>query len=462
MIAYVIGKDFAIKNTATSTSKKYKIVADRFISENNCTCEITIEYNGRFSDLCNVGEFLYIPSRDVYSNFFQILSAEVDYTNHTATLYGDNNLLWFYSQRARSGPYGRVSEIGQRVEWYLTEITTTGYSRFPVAVKINEIANIRKAGDTTATTAKEAIEKICELFNCEIVFSYLLEDKTVKPYIEIYEKNSGRETGEILTVGKELSELSKNENCTSVVTSVYIRGGIKASKRYEMPSNMYGDADLEIGAVCIANNIPYINRQLSSASNISQMTNPEIVYEYNGNYYRGTTTGTNQPTVTGWETEEGFAVNISATSTIGDEDYIYTALPSYDDGDFFTDNNGRIASRSAWAVYAANVSAALTGFGAEIALKADDLETTEPSEVLAAAIALLNENKNPVITFDCECTKRVTKGAYYTLAVPEEGVYISARCLGFEESETDGTYKPTFGNYLQKENAFEVMARNAR
>ena len=465
MIVYIIGQNFDIKNTAASDSGKYRIVDDRVTMENvSCTCEITIQYKGRFSNLCAAGDYLYIPSRDVYSSFFQIISVDVDYSTKTATLHGDNNLLWLYSQTAYSGglygrKYGRTSEIGQGVEWYLNEFTSN--ARFKYTVKTNEIAGAIKAGDTTASTAKEALQKTAELFDAEIVLSYTLEGGTVNGYLEIYEKRNGLDTGELLTVGKELSELTQTEDVTTVVTSAYVRGGLKASKNYATVADMTADKDIEVGETVIAENVPYSVRTLTTVALPAAITDPTRVYKYNGSYYRLNPLTRERETVTGHRLDSGFAMRLTS-STIGQEDYIYTYLPTYDDGDYYVNTN-RLISRTAWGRFGApDIVASLTGLGAEIAYKADDLETVEQSDVLNAAIAILEEYKTPVVTFDCECNKRVSLGAYYTLVVPDEGVYISARCLSIEESETAGTYNPTFGNYVIKENAFEVMAKNAK
>lgn len=496
MIVYVIGQNFDIKNTAASDSGKYRIVDDRVTMENvSCTCEITIQYKGRFSDLCNVGEFLYIPSRDIYSNFFQIISIDVDYSTKTATIYGDNSLLWLYSQRARSGgPYGCTSYAGKDIEWFLEEFTTE--ARFPLAIKINELSGILRTGTTEATTAKEALDKTAELFNCEIAFSYSLENNTVKPYIEIYEEQNGRETGGILTVGKELSLLSKSEDCTGVISSVYIRGKVKPEKIFaEKPA----DVSFDVGTVYIAQGNPYKVFTLKQVNSPFLMQSKDTVYRL---YVSGSLVGyyfgdpvlasthashTAFTAATGWQVTNGFAAVLENSYIQVDEGYesadaeeaynnqsVITPLPDYDSGDYFaskagnssvseTGHNVRLISRTAWGRFGApDIGASLTGLGAEIAYKADDLETAEQSDVLNAAIAILEEFKNPVVTFDCECNKRVSLGAYYTLVVPDEGVYISARCLSIEESETAGTYNPTFGNYVIKENAFEVMAKNAK
>lgn len=496
MIVYVIGQNFDIKNTAASDSGKYRIVDDRVTMENgSCTCEITIQYKGRFSDLCNVGEFLYIPSRDIYSNFFQIISIDVDYSTKTATIYGDNSLLWLYSQRAgSSGPYGCTSYAGKDIEWFLEEFTTK--ARFPFTIKINELSGILRTGTTEATTAKEALDKTAELFNCEIAFSYSLENNTVKPYIEIYEEQNGRETGELLTVGKELSLLSKSEDCTGVISSVYIRGKVKPKKIFAEDQT---EVSFDVGTVYIAQGNPYKVFTLKQVASPFLMQSKDTVYRL---YVSGSLVGyyfgdpvlasnhaahTSFTAATGWQVTNGFAAVLENSYIQVDEGYetadaeeaynnqsVITPLPDYDSGDYFASKAGntsvserghnvRLVSRTAWGRFGApDIGASATGFGAEIAYKAEDIETATQEDVLNAAIAILEEYKTPVVTFDCECNKRVEIGAYYTLCVPDEGVYISARCLGTEESETEGTYNPTFGNFIVKENAFEVMAKNAR
>lgn len=497
MIVYIIGQNFDIKNTAASDSGKYRIVDDRVTMENvSCTCEITIQYKGRFSNLCNVGDFLYIPSRDIYSNFFQIISTEVDYSTRTATLYGDNSLLLLYSQRAGSGgPYGCTSYAGKSIEWFLEDFTTG--ARFPFTIKINELSGILRTGTTEATTAKESLDKTAELFNCEIAFSYSLENNTVKPYIEIYEEQNGRETGEILTMGKELSSLSKSEDCSGVISSVYIRGKVKPEKIFAEDQS---EVSFDIGTVYIAGGKPYKVFELQQVVTPYAMIEKDVVYRLvvSGStllgYYFGDpvlasnhAAHTSFKAATGWVVTNGFAAVLDDSYIQVDEGYetadaeeaynnqsVITPLPDYDSGDYFASKEGntsvsepghnvRLVSRSAWGRFGApDIGASATGFGAEIAYKAEDIETATQEDVLNAAIAILEEYKTPVITFDCECNKRVEIGAYYTLCVPDEGVYISARCLSIEESETAGTYKPTFGNFIVKENAFEIMARNAK
>ena len=458
MVVYVIGKDFAIKNTAATDNTKYRIIDDRVITSAFSSCELTIEYTGKAAELCDVGDYLYIPSRGVYDGFFQIISTDIDYVAKTARISAESNLLYWYSQRGTGGVFGRISEVGKTISWYLEEFTA---APFPYKIKSNEIPAVGRTGDTSATTAKECLEKVAALFNAEILLSYELEGETVTPYIEIKQATSGTDTGEILTVGREITNFSKSESCADVATSVYIRGGIKASKRYDNVSAMTDDEELEINTVVIAANTPYCNRQLTVALTQAAMVDPLKIYKYSNNYYKGNPTGQNQETVRGWETQEGFAVNLE-NSTIGQEDYVDTPLPAYDDGDYFV-QGGRLVSRSMWARYAADgLGVTQAGFGAEIALNPSDLETVEQSDILAQGIALLDEHKGTTVSYECDCTKRVKFNGFYTLAIPEESIYISARCLEIEESETAGTYRPVFGEYLIKTNAFEVMARNAK
>lgn len=459
MIAHIIGKDFAVKNTATSTSEQYRIIDDSIITSNFCSCELTVGYSGAASEFCEVGDFIFLPGRSGYNNFFQVISLDIDYIAKTVRITAESNLLYWYSQRGTGGVFGHVSEVGKTIEWYLSEFTS---APFPYTILANEIPTTARIGDTTASTAKECIEKTANLFDVDIRMSYSLSGKNIQPYIEIREKTSGHDTGEVLTVGREITSFTKSEDCSNVITSVYLRGGVKASKRYDTVNDMTADENLETGTVVIAGTRIYRNMDVQTASSTSQMTDPNIIYELDGDYYRGRPSGNHFAVLAGVETYNGFGLRLDPVSSIGQDDYIYTPLPTYDNGDYFV-QSGRLVSRSAWAKYAAaNTAATMAGFGAEIALNPGDAETTDQSEVLARAIALMDENKCTAVTYDCECNRRVEYDGYYTLVVPEENIYLTARCLSIEESETAGTFKPTFGEFLDTTNAFEVMAMNAK
>ena len=458
MIAHIIGRDFAIKNTAASGSQKYRIIDDRIITSNFSSCELTVVYDGLASDFCEVGDYLFLPERGGYNNFFQIIRLDVDYIEKTASITAESTILFWYSQRGTGGVFGHVSEVGKTIEWYLSEFTS---APFPYTILANEIPAAARIGDTTASTAKECIEKTASLFGVEIYMSYSLKGTTVQPFLEIRQKTSGRDTGEVLTVGKEITAFSKSEDCADVVTSVYLRGGVKASKRYDTVNDMTADENLETGTVVIAGTRIYRNMAFQTASSTSQMTDPNVIYELDGDYYRGRPSGSGFSVLAGTRTHNGFGLRLDPVSSIGEEDYIYTPLPAYDSGDYFV-YSGRLVSRSAWAKFAAHgTTVTAAGFGAEIALNPGDVETTEQAEVLARAIDYMDANKGTAVTYDCECIRRVEFGAWYTLAIPGESVRLYARCLSIEESETAGTFKPTFGEFLDTTNAFEVMAKNA-
>lgn len=458
MIAHIIGRDFSVKNTATTTSQKYRIIDDKVVTSDFCSCELTVVYTGAAAEFCEVGDFIFLPGRNGYNNFFQIIQLDVDYIEKTVRITAESSLLYWYSQRGSGGVFGHVSEVGKTIAWYLSEFTSAPFS---YSILANEIPSVARAGDTTASTAKEALEKTASLFGVDIRMSYGMSGKTVHPYLEIREKTSGHDTGEVLTVGKDITAFTKSEDCSNVVTSVYLRGGVKASKRYDTVNAMTADAELETGTVVIAGSRIYKNMEFQTASSTSQMTDPNVIYELDGDYYRGRPSGSGFRVLAGTETHNGFALRLDPVSSIGQDDYIYTPLPSYDSGDYFV-YSGRLVSRSAWAKFAAaDTVATMAGFGAEIALNPGDVETTEQAEVLARALAYMDANKGTAVSYECDCVRNVEYDGYYTLVVPEESIYLRARCLSVEESETAGTYKPTFGDFLDTTNAFEVMAKNA-
>lgn len=376
MTVYFIDSHFRQKATATTKGKAARITDDTITQNVNglASCELEIAYTGK-AELGDVGEYIYIPSttrRDAC--FFQIITKEVDYINKTVSYYGDTNFLWFNSQVANDGTYGRVSEVGRTIEWYLDEFTTVN-APFNFHIGTNEIDGKTAIGDTNATTAKEALDKTAALFNCTISFAFVYDGKTITPYIDIYSANGGADTGEILTVGKEINELIETVDCSDVATAVKIRGHI---------------AD-------------------------------------------------------------------------GGDDGTTTNLPEYDSGDYYT-NNGVLFSRSAWYRFGAGAGGSrnTARFGADIILQAQDLETTDAQQVLNTGLAMLEEHKEPSTAFSCKCSRRVSLGGWYTIVVPGEEVYITARCLEIQESKTRGEFSPTFGNFYKSQNAFEVMAKNAK
>ena len=480
MVAHIIGKDFAIKNTATTDSKKYKIIDDRIITSEFSSCELLIAYTGRASEFCVVGDYLLVNE-----NFYQILSIDVDYIEKTIRLTAEANLLFWYSQRGTDGNYGAIAYAGRPITYFLEEFTE---APFPYKIKSNEIAAELRTGDTRASTAKEALENTAALFGVEILLSYQLEGETVAAYFDI--KKSGIETNEILTVGKEITAFSKSESCADIVTSVYLRGKVKPEKVYTSSPQ---DVPYEVGKVYAVQATVYRVCELVQATNTKTMRERDTVYRFVSGqttvgFYFGdpSLASTNAsytafPIATGWVVTNGYAAEMVNSYLEVEEGHenedpeesinhvsVITPLPSYDDGDYFTDvvrleDRSRLVSRLLWGQYAADgLGVTRLGFGAEIALNHEDIETVLQHEVLTYAIALLNEHAGTTTTYECECNKRVKFNGFYTLAIPEESVYISARCLEIEESETAGTYRPVFGEYLVKTNAFEVMARNAK
>lgn len=474
MIVYFIGSDFRQKASATTESEKARVIDDMIVQNVNglSTLELDIQYQERADSLGQVGEFIYIPAetkRD--ASFFQIITKEVDYINKTVSYYADTNFLWFSSQNTkvgiteRDGTYGRVSEIGKTIAWFLDEFLTTS-APVPYTIGVNEISNKLATGDTNATTAKEALDKTAALFGVEIVFSFDFDGSELTPYIDIYERYNGEETGETLTVGKEITELTETVDASEIATAVKIRGVVSSSKDYETEDAMLADTELEIGAVVIAESIPWKIYGLQTATAVNQMTDPTTVYKYNNNYYLGARSGTNQPQLTGWETQNNtFALNLADTYNAyidpWNDKNIITELPEYDDGEYYT-SDGRVYSRSAWYRFGNDGKRDNARFSTDIIIQSNDLDTTDPEQILQTGLALLEVRKEPAITYDCKCLRRVALGSYYTIVVPGENVYITARCLETQKSETRGEFTPTFGNYWKSTNAFEVMARNAK
>lgn len=467
MTVYFIGNDFKQKASATSSSKIARITDDTIKQsvDGLSSCELEIAYTGNADDLGRVGEFIFIPAENRKdANFFQIITREVDYINKRVRYYADTDFLWFSSQNVNDGQFGRVSQVGASILWYLDEFTTSS-SPFSFHVGDYELAGRLKAGDTNASSAKEAINKTAALFNAEITFSYVFDGGTVTPYINIYESGSGSNNSETLTVGKEIAELIESTDCANVATAVRIRGLVKSKKEYANGSEMTADTELYVEDVCITAGVPYKVYDYRVVSNSRMMTDPDTVYKYNNVYYIGKRSGTNQVQAVGWLVDDGFAVNLNAMfgATVDDDKNVVTELPAYDSGDYFVANK-RLFSRSAGARFGAPEYGKRQNayFASDIILQPENLETTDPQQLLDAGIALLDAQKEPAVTFSCKCTRRVTLGNYYTIVVPDEKLFISARCLEIEYSETRGEFTPTFGNYFATSNAFEIMAKNAK
>ena len=458
MTAYFLDGNYTVKAEATTESETRRIVDDLLTQElEAASLDLVVSYEGQ-GNFVTVGEYVYTPEYGL----FQIITLETDYIEKTLTIHAEDTFLWFYSQQIEDGDFGALAEVPQNIEWFLYQwIEYPQLYVYSYKYKLrNSIPDKVRTGDTTASTAKEALQKTAALFDCEIFFSYELENGTLTPYINVVEKRNGQDTNETLTVGQEITELRKTEDCTSIATCVYIKGGLKASKNYDNGNDsMTEDEDLEVDTVVIENNTPYQVLPFVVASSTLEMRDPHTVYKYNGHYYFGDPAGNISDDLQGWETVNGFAI-VLEESLVALDDYVVTPLPEYDSGDYVVDT-GRVISRQAWARFSApGIAYTDWGNGAEIAYNADDVETTDPEEVLTQGIAILNEHKYPVVTYECECNKRVTLGASYTLVVENE--YITARCLSVETSELQGTFKPTFGNYTQKLNAFETMAANIK
>lgn len=467
MIAYFIDNFFKQKSTVDTGSKTARITDDYVVQnvKGSSTIELEVAYKGNVDKIGKEGDFLFVPAANRReASFFQVISREVDYLKKTARFYGDTNLLWLASQNEGAGTYGRVSEFGQPITWYLEEFTADGVP-FRFQIGVNEIGEKTAIGDTNATTAKEALDKTAELFGVEIAFSFTFDGRTLTPYIDIYEEFNGQDTGETLTVGEEITELVETADCSDVATAVKIRGAVSSSKTYETVSEMTADEELEVGSIVVYGSSGYKVFEMSSVSSSALMKDPNKVYKYNGAYYYGTRNGINQPRATGWECQNGFAARLenSFLTTNGQSVTVATNPEAYDDGDYYA-KEGRVYSRAAWGRFGSPEGGRREDgkFGADIIIQAADLETTDPEQVLNAGIAILEQHKQPSISYSCKCVRRVDLGAYYTIVVSDEKVFISGRCLEIAKSETRSEYSPTFGNYYKYANAFEIMAKNAK
>lgn len=462
MIAYFIDNYFKPRGSVATDSKDACTVSDtiRQNVDGVSTCDITIEYTGRADDYGRLGEYLFIPPNTRReASLFQIISRDVDYVRREIIYHGDTNFLWFSSQNTEDGPFGRESTVGQNIAWYLEEFTTSA-APFHYEIGINEISGKLATGNTEGNTAKEALNKTAELFDVEIAFSFTFDGKNIKAYLDIYERFNAHTTGKVLTVGEDLTELNETTDCSNIATAVRIRGNVSSSHSYNNSSDMIADENLEVGSVVITTNgnTPWRVHEMQTVTQTAQMTDPSIVYKISGTGYY-----LNGKSVTGWETANGFAVNISSTSRIGEGNNVVTDLPAYDEGDYYT-GDGRLYSRSAWLRFGAPESGLrrLGRFSCDIILQESDVDTTDANQVLARAISVLEPHIEPTITYTCKCESPVELGAYYTLVVPDEKVYISARCLEIERSSTRNETIPTFGNFYKSTNAFEVMARNVK
>lgn len=467
MIAYFIGTDFKQKAVATSTGDYARITDDtiRQSVDGVASCELVVSYSDKADDLGNIGEFIYIPaelSQD--ASFFQIISKEVDYIEKTIRYYADTNFIWFASQVANDGQYGRVSQVGRTVAWYLDEFVNSN-AAMQFTIGTNEMSGRLAIGDTNASTAKEAIEKTAALFNAEISFAYQFDGNNITPYINICEKDSGDDTSETLTVGTDITELIETVDCSEIATAVKIRGIVKSDKDYSTVSDMAADDELLVGSICIAAGSAFKIFNYQSVSSTALMTDYETAYNYNSSIYivqRGSGT---LRVYGGATTSNGYAVNLTRLNgaTVDNDKNVITPLPSYDSGDYFVSSE-KLFCRSAWYKYGHDSGGKRDAarFAMDIFMQGDDVETTDPQQILDAGIALLEQHKEPVYSYSCKCNKQVIIGEQYTMIVPDEHLYVSVRCLETEKSETRGEFLPTFGNYIRTKNAFEIMARNAK
>lgn len=119
----------------------------------------------------------------------------------------------------------------------------------------------------------------------------------------------------------------------------------------------------------------------------------------------------------------------------------------YDDGDIYVDGK-LLKSRTALKTWARDVSTASTNFGHII--RTYECDAKNQKELLDASIKELKKVRELSVEYTADIFKmpsNVRIGDYVRIVDRQGELYLSARVLSMESSETSGTRTATFGNY---------------
>ncbi len=319
----------------------------------------------KVTDCAAVGNYILRQSGDAdkADEFYTIIDAEVDTKKHEVYIYAEDAGLDLLNEIV--GVY--EADKAYPIDHYINKFAYD--SGFKIGV--NEAADLsRKLSWDGESTATERLASVATQFDCELSYSFEIDNLRIKnKYINIH-KERGKDIGEEVRLNRDVDSIIATTSIANLATALKVTGGTPEPEEGEE-----------------------------------------------------TETESKPITLDGYK---------------------------YDDGDFFLEGT-YLKSRKAverWSRYLAE-DGDYTGH----ICKTFTYDTTSQEELCNRAVAELKKLCEIEVNYEVDITKlpeNAKIGDRINIVDDDGGLYLSARILKLETSETKGTKKATLGEYLIK------------
>ena len=327
----------------------------------------------KVTDCAAVGNYILRQSGDAdkADEFYTIIDAEIDTKKHEVYLYAEDAGLDLLNEIV--GEY--EADKAYPIDHYINKFAYD--SGFKIGV--NEAADLtRKLSWDGESTATARLASVATQFDCELSYSFEIDNLRIKnKFINIH-KERGKDIGEEVRLNRDVDSIIATTSIANLATALKVTGGTPEPEEPEEPA----------------------------------------------------------------EGEE--TVTVTETKPITLDGY------KYDDGDIFLEGT-YLKSRKAverWSRYLSE-DGDYTGH----ICKTFTYDTTSQEELCNRAVAELKKLCEIEVNYEVDITKlpeNAKIGDRINIVDDDGGLYLSARILKLETSETKGTKKATLGEYLIK------------
>ncbi len=253
MTVYFCSGAFDVFETASTESDRLRIVDDTqylAVGFGSSSLEVAIQYDGDPPDL--VGLFMLLPG-ETENRLFQVIETEVDYIAKTIRAYGEDRLLCLYCEGIVTGSSGLG--IGYTIEDYISDLLNIKNNRHPwFHIGHDETMYHHENGDVlpaylrgmpgSAKNIAEAFTQLQTSHNIELSFRWEWNGSKAADFFVDIKKAGGTDTGEILTVGKEITQMRETADASQIATAIIVNGEWEAgtSSVWDV-GNVWNDAD---------------------------------------------------------------------------------------------------------------------------------------------------------------------------------------------------------------------------
>lgn len=317
---------------------------------------------GKVTDCAAVGNYILRQSGDAdkADEFYTIIDAEVDTKKHEVYIYAEDAGLDLLNEIV--GAY--EADKAYPIDHYINKFAYDSGFKIGVNEAADLARKLRWDGESTATAR---LASVATQFDCELSYSFEIDNLRIKNKDINIHKERGKDIGEEVRLNRDVDSIITTTSIANLATALKVTGGTPEST----------DAE----------------------------ENPKPI------------------TLNGYK---------------------------YDDGDFFLEGT-YLKSRKAvakWSRYLAE-DGDYTGH----ICKTFTYDTTSQEELCNRAIAELKKLCEIEVNYEVDITKlpeNAKIGDRINIVDDDGGLYLSARILKLETSETKGTKKATLGEYLIK------------